>query len=62
MAQATATAPDWVVLDDHHLQLRAERAGGGAGRTYTVTATCTDSSGASSSRSVPVTVPHDRRK
>lgn len=56
------TAPDWVVLDDHHLQLRAERAGGGAGRTYTVTATCSDSSGASSSRSVPVTVPHDRRK
>ena len=56
------TAPDWVVVDDHHVQLRAERAGGGAGRSYTVTATCSDSSGASSSRSVLVPVPHDRRK
>jgi hypothetical protein len=38
------TAPDWQVIDDHHLQLRSERAGKGKGRTYTITTTCSDSS------------------
>jgi len=54
------TSPDWIVLDDHHVQLRAERAGNGNGRIYTITITCIDSGGNSSSESVTVTVPHDR--
>jgi uncharacterized repeat protein (TIGR01451 family) len=54
------TSPDWIVLDDHHVLLRAERAGNGNGRMYTITITCIDSGGNSSSESVTVTVPHDR--
>jgi uncharacterized repeat protein (TIGR01451 family) len=54
------TSPDWIVLDDHHVLLRAERAGNGHGRIYTITITCVDSGGSSSSESVTVTVPHDR--
>jgi uncharacterized repeat protein (TIGR01451 family) len=54
------TSPDWIILDAHHVQLRAERAGNGNGRIYTITITCIDSGGNSSSESVTVTVPHDR--
>jgi uncharacterized repeat protein (TIGR01451 family) len=54
------TSPDWIVVDDHHVLLRAEREGGGNGRIYTVTITCTDSGGNSSSEQVEVTVPHDQ--
>jgi hypothetical protein len=56
------TSPDWIVLDDHHVLLRAERAGNGNGRIYTVGITCVDSGGNSSSKSVPVSVPHDQGK
>jgi len=31
--------PDWVVVDVHHVLLRAERAGDGVGRLYTITLT-----------------------
>ena len=31
------TPIDWIVVDATHVQLRAERTGGGRGRTYTVT-------------------------
>ena len=54
------TSPDWIVVDDHHVLLRAEREGNGNGRVYTITITCTDSGGNSSSEQVEVTVPHDR--
>jgi hypothetical protein len=54
------TSPDWIILDAHHVQLRAERAGKGNGRIYMITITCIDSAGNSSSRSVTVSVPHDR--
>jgi uncharacterized repeat protein (TIGR01451 family) len=54
------TSPDWIILDAHHVQLRAERAGNGNGRIYTITTNCTDSGGNSSSQSVGVSVPHDR--
>jgi uncharacterized repeat protein (TIGR01451 family) len=54
------TSPDWIVLDDHHVLLRAEREGGGNGRIYTITITCTDSGGNSSTEQVEVTVPHDQ--
>jgi uncharacterized repeat protein (TIGR01451 family) len=53
------TSPDWIVVDAHHLRLRAERAGTGSGRVYTITITCTDSGGNSSSRTVTVIVPHN---
>jgi hypothetical protein len=54
------TAPDWIVLDAHHLQLRRERAGGGDGRTYTIIVTCGDDDGNVSTEHIQVTVPHDR--
>jgi uncharacterized delta-60 repeat protein len=50
------TAPDWQIVDSHHVRLRAERAGSGDGRTYTVTIACTDTAGASSTRQVKVRV------
>jgi len=51
------TAPDWQIVDDHHVRLRAERAGSGKGRDYTVTITATDAAGSSTRRSVIVAVP-----
>jgi hypothetical protein len=39
------TAPDWQIIDAHHLLLRSERSGKGGGRVYTITVTCTDPSG-----------------
>lgn len=50
-------APDWEIVDAHHVRLRAERAGTGSGRIYTITVTCVDVDGNSSSRSVTVNVP-----
>ncbi|MGE5295553.1 MAG: hypothetical protein ACM3VT_12050 [Solirubrobacterales bacterium] len=44
------------------LRLRAERTGSGDGRVYTVSITATDGSGNSSSATVDIRVPHDRRK
>jgi hypothetical protein len=55
------TAPDWVVVDDHHLQLRSERAGGGNGRVYTITVTTTDSSGNQTVRTTTVSVPKSQK-
>lgn len=55
-----ATSPDWIILDAHHVQLRAERAGAGNGRIYTIGITCTDSGGNSAQQSVAVSVPHDQ--
>ncbi|HKN84366.1 MAG TPA: DUF4114 domain-containing protein [Pyrinomonadaceae bacterium] len=54
------TAPDWEIVDAHHVRLRAERSGTGTGRIYTITITSTDSAGNSTSSDVFVTVPHDR--
>lgn len=34
------TAPDWEIVDNHKVRLRAERAGTGTGRIYTITITC----------------------
>jgi len=58
------TAPDWTnpTIDasgNISLQLRAERAGTGNGRTYTVSVTATDAAGNSTTVPVDVVVPHD---
>ena len=51
------TAPDWQVVDAHHVRLRAERAENGPGRIYTITATCTDRSGNTAQKNAAVSVP-----
>ena len=56
------TAPDWELIDDHHIKLRAERAGNGDGRVYTVKVTCTDQYGNSSSGIKTVLVPKNMSK
>jgi hypothetical protein len=47
--------------DDRSFLLRAERAGGGAGRIYTVTYRARDASGNMRLASANVIVPHDSR-
>lgn len=54
------TSPDWVIVDDHHVKLRAERSGKGDGRVYTITATCVDAAGNTGSNTTTVTVAHDQ--
>jgi hypothetical protein len=56
------TAPDWVIVDSHSVQLRAERAGNGTGRVYTITVSCTDSSGNTTTKTVTVSVPKSQGK
>lgn len=53
------TAPDWLVKDSHHEQLRAERSGLGNGRTYTTTVTCSDGAEHTASKSADVKVSHE---
>lgn len=56
------TSPDWVVIDDHHVKLRAERSGRGNGRVYTIKVTCKDEQGRETVRTTTVVVPHDRSR
>jgi large repetitive protein len=60
-AEGTGDAPDWQVVDDHHVRLRAERSGGGSDRIYTIAVTAMDVSGRTTTRTVAVSVPHDKR-
>lgn len=53
------TAPDWMVLDDHHVKLRAERSGTGDGRVYTITVSCRDQYTNVRTRTTSVSVPHN---
>ena len=55
------TAPDWIVVDDTRVQLRAERAATGGGRVYAVRVTATDAAGATTHADVAIAVPHSRR-
>ena len=48
---------DWILIDAHHIQLRAERAGKGRGRIYTVRILVTDASGNRDTAEVRVRVP-----
>ena len=53
------TAPDWEIVNNHLVRLRAERSGIGTGRIYTITIRCTDGAGNHTLRQVTVTVPLD---
>jgi hypothetical protein len=48
-------------VDNHTVQLRAERAGGST-RVYTITITCTDAAGQAKSSEVTVIVPASQGK
>jgi len=53
-------APDWEIIGDLTVNLRAERSGSGTGRIYTVEVACTDASSNESTGAALVTVPHDQ--
>ncbi|MEO6357801.1 MAG: T9SS type A sorting domain-containing protein, partial [Ferruginibacter sp.] len=48
---------DWVILDNHHLLLRAERQGNKKERIYTIVITAQDAAGNISTQKLTVTVP-----
>jgi len=48
--------------DDRAFKLRADRTGGGNGRTYTITYEATDAAGNKTTATTTVTVPHDKGK
>ncbi len=55
------TAPDWQIIGDHGLKLRAERSGKGNGRIYTIVVQAADESGnLSRTKSVAVCVPKNQ--
>jgi len=54
-------SPDWIIVDAHHVKLRAERSGTGRGRIYTIRISCTDANGVVGSCDAAVEVPHDQR-
>jgi hypothetical protein len=54
------TAPDWEVVDAHHVRLRAERAGTGTGRVYTIETDCHDRFGNPARTNAFVTVPRNK--
>jgi hypothetical protein len=52
------TSPDWKILNNHCLDLRAERSGNGNGRIYTITIQAQDAAGnLSATKNITVTVP-----
>jgi PKD repeat protein len=53
-------APDWLITSSLGLELRAERAGSGSGRTYSIVIECVDEKGNASSSTIPVTVPQGK--
>lgn len=52
-------SPDWIVINDHQLKLRAEVSDKGNGRIYLVTISSSDAAGNTAMRKVVVLVPHD---
>ena len=51
------TAPDWLVIDDHHVQVRAEHGRARMGRVYTITVTCADPAGNTTKGKTTVSIP-----
>jgi hypothetical protein len=58
----SASGPDYTLLSDLTLLLRADRAGTGTGRTYTITVECSDQEGNTATGSVAVFVPKNQSK
>ena len=56
-----STSPDWRVVDDHNVLVRAERSVKGNGRVYTITIRAVDAAGGVATRQVTVTVPRHLR-
>jgi len=56
------TSPDWKITGDLTVDLRAERAGPGNGRTYTIKLEISDHAGNKVTRNLTVSVPHDSGK
>ena len=54
---AGLTSPDWLVIDEHWVLLRAERSPRGDGRVYTITISAVDAAGGVSTQDVTVSVP-----
>jgi hypothetical protein len=52
---------DWIILDAHHLKLRADKSESAEGRVYSITVTCKDRSGNYSTRKINVRVPAKNR-
>jgi hypothetical protein len=52
-----STSPDWQVVDDHHVLVRAERSVKDDGRVYTITIRSVDAAGGVTTAQVTVTVP-----
>jgi len=52
-------SPDWEIIDEHHVRLRAEKANNGQARFYTIKITITDGCNASVDTSVTVVVAHN---
>jgi hypothetical protein len=53
------TAPDWEIIDNHHVKLRAERSANGDGRIYTITVTVDDGCNSPVTESKQVMVAHN---
>jgi hypothetical protein len=53
-------SPDFVIVDNHHVRLRADH--DDEGRIYSIIVTAVDAAGNTSSRSVTVRVPHGKDK
>ena len=57
-----ATAADWQITGALTAQVRADRSGGGSGRTYVLTVETVDAAGNTTRKTVNVVVPHDQGK
>lgn len=57
-----ANNADWIVVDNHHVQLRAEKGRKGTERIYTITISVTDLSGNKSVKTINVSVSKDKTK
>jgi hypothetical protein len=54
--------PDWEIIDEHNVLLRAERSGTGNGRKYYITIRVVDDSWNYTERQITILVPHDNGK
>lgn len=57
-----ANNADWIIVDNHHIQLRAEKGRKGTERIYTITISVTDLSGNKSVKTINVSVSKEKTK